>query len=49
MTLSYENKDTKTIHDEFENMINKKELTKVIQNLMEKNTIKMENNKLVLT
>tara|TARA_Y100000813_G_scaffold116419_1_gene83397 strand:- start:1837 stop:3741 length:1905 start_codon:yes stop_codon:yes gene_type:complete len=48
MTLTYEHKDAKTIHDEFENMINKKELIKVIKNLMEKNTIKMENNKLVL-
>ena len=48
MTLTYEHKDPKTIHDEFENIINKKELTKVIKNLMEKNTIKIENNKLVL-
>ena len=29
MTLTYEHKDAKTIHDEFENIINKKELTKV--------------------
>ena len=48
MTLTYEQKDAKTIHDEFENMINKKELTKVIKNLMEENKIKMQNNKLVL-
>ena len=48
MTLTYEHKDPKTIHDEFENMINKKELTKVIKNLMEENTIKMQNNKLIL-
>ena len=41
MTLTYEHKDAKTIHDEFENMINKKELTKVIQNLESFNAVKL--------